>query len=65
MNLVGRYVNLKLNVSLPEGEPEVGACKIVSKAQLRFLHKNDQFSMHACKVTSTYRGQYYSNKQVR
>ena len=71
MNLVGRYLNLKLNVSLPGGMKTNGSrCKIVQDSVLSIVaicqkKKEDQFSMHACKVTSIYRGQYYSNKQLR
>ena len=72
MNLVGRYLNLKLNVSLPGGggvKTNGSRCKIVQDSVLSVVaicqKKEDQFSMHACKVTSIYRGQYYSNKQLR
>ena len=53
--VVGSFVNLKLEASLPECE----------NYWEQVCAKNDQFSMHACKVTSTCRGQYYSNKQQR
>ena len=40
MNLAGRYVNLKLNVSLPGVKTNgVGASKIVSEAEFHFLQK--------------------------
>ena len=75
MNLVGRYLNLKLNVSLPGGggggvKTNGSRCKIVQDSVLSVVaiyqkKKEHQFSMHACKVTSIYRGQYYSNKQLR
>ena len=47
MNLAGRYVNLKLNVSLPGGGGGklmgVGASKIVSKREVHFLKKMTSF----------------------
>ena len=45
--VVGSFVNLKLEASLPECE----------NYWEQVCAKNDQFSMHACKVTSTCRGQ--------
>ena len=52
-NLVDRYVNLKLNVSLPEGETN-GSRWVQNSVYsiVPFSKENDQFSMHACKVTS-------------